>query len=152
VHEWALAEAVLESVRAEQQSRPGEQARQVVIQFGELQSIDPEVFAEGITHLQHDAGDMDLQFVFETEPATLKCNACGHGWAFSECEIDEATREAIHFLPEVAHSFLVCPSCGSADFRIDRGRGVTIRSIEFEAQDGDGNPPAAGDGPVGERP
>jgi hydrogenase nickel incorporation protein HypA/HybF len=134
VHEWALAEAVLESVRAEQEKRPGEEARKVVIQFGELQSIDPEVFAEGIKHMGNDAGDLDLQFVFETEAATLKCTACGNRWAFADCEIDEATREAIHFLPEVAHSFIVCPSCGSADFRIDRGRGVTIQSIEFASR------------------
>ena len=53
-----------------------------------------------------------------------------------DCTIDEDTKEAIHFLPEVAHSFISCPSCGSADFRVDRGRGLTISSIEFESLDG----------------
>lgn len=141
MHEWALAEAVLDSVRAEQAKRSGQRASRVVIQFGELQSIDPEVFAEGIVHLQSADDDLDLEFVFETEPATLKCTVCGHGWSFADCDIDEATREAVHFLPEVAHSFIVCPSCGSADFRVDQGRGVTIESIEFV--------PRAATGPAG---
>lgn len=144
MHEWALAEAVLESVRAEQTARSGQRAGKVVIQFGELQSIDPEVFTEGIRHLQSVDDDLNLEFVFETEPATLKCTVCGHGWSFADCDIEEATREAIHFLPEVAHSFIVCPSCGSADFRVDQGRGVTIESIEFTSADA----PA---GPEGER-
>lgn len=143
MHEWALAEAVLDSVRAEQTTRSGQRASKVVIQFGELQSIDPEVFAEGIAHLQSADDDLDLEFVFETEPATLKCIVCGHGWSFADCDIDEATREAVHFLPEVAHSFIVCPSCGSADFRVDQGRGVTIESIEFV--------PCAATGPAGRR-
>ena len=150
MHEWALAEAVLESVRAKQKARPGERAAKVVIQFGELQSIDPEVFAEGIRHLQSDADDLDLEFVFETEPATLKCTVCGHGWSFADCEIDEATREAIHFLPEVAHSFIVCPSCGSADFRVDQGRGVTIQSIDYVSR-GVGEPGAGPVDPEGDK-
>ena len=142
MHEWALAEAVLESVRTEQTTRSGQRATKVVIRFGELQSIDPEVFAEGIQHMQSVEDDLDLSFDFETEPATLKCTVCGHGWAFADCDIDEATREAIHFLPEVAHSFITCPSCGSADFHVDRGRGVTVESIEFRSSDG----PAGSDG------
>ena len=140
MHEWALAEAVLDSVRAEQTARPGQQAGKVVIQFGELQSIDPDVFTEGIWHLQSVDDDLNIEFVFQTEPATLKCTACGHGWLFADCDIDEATREAIHFLPEVAHSFIVCPSCGSADFRVDQGRGVTIESIEFTSADAPADP------------
>ena len=139
MHEWALAEAVLESVRAEQTARSGQRAAKVVIRFGELQSIDPEVFTEGIQQLQSAEADLDLEFVFETEPATLQCTVCGHGWSFADCDIDEATREAIHFLPEVAHSFIVCPSCGSADFRVDKGRGVTIESIQFVTQDAAGS-------------
>ena len=139
MHEWALAEAVLESVRAEQTARSGQRAAKVVIRFGELQSIDPEVFTEGIQQLQSADVDLDLDFVFETEPATLKCTVCEHGWSFADCDIDEATREAIHFLPEVAHSFIVCPSCGSADFRVDKGRGVTIESIQFVTQNSAGS-------------
>ena len=137
MHEWALAEAVLETVRAKQIELGGRKATKATISFGELQSIDPEVFAHGVRNLQGEADDLDLSFVFETEPATFKCTMCGHGWALADCDTDDDTREAIHFLPEVVHTFIACPSCASADFRVDRGRGVTIQSIEFsdEAHD-----------------
>lgn len=138
MHEWALAEAVLESVRAEQRSRSGQRASSVTIRFGELQSIDPDVFSEGVNQLARDDRELDVAFQFEGEPATFICAACGRGWSLDDCDLDEATREAIHFLPEVVHSFVACPDCGSADFRVDRGRGVTIESIEFEPADRDG--------------
>lgn len=156
MHEWALAEAVLEAVKVEQQARPDRARARVTIRFGELQGIDQEVFAEGLGHLaatQHDddasaqaaaavrggpAAEGSIasltsvpEFVFVEEPAQFICNACEHSWLLAECTLDEATREAIHFLPEVAHSFIACPKCGSADFRVAAGRGVTIDSIEF---------------------
>ena len=43
----------------------------------------------------------------------------------------EETREAIHFLPEAAHAFVRCPSCGSPDFAVSKGRGVSIKSIDI---------------------
>lgn len=59
----------------------------------------------------------------------------GHGWAFSDCDLDEATCEAIHFLPEVAHTFISCPNCGSPDFRVTAGRDVSVVSIGSPAPD-----------------
>ena len=135
MHEWALAEAVLDTVRAKQKEQGGLIPTKVTVSFGELQSIDPDVFAEGIRHLQDDADDLDLDFEFRTEPATFSCTACGHSWALADSDADEDTREAIHFLPEVVHTFIGCPSCSSADFRVERGRGVTIDSIEFAETD-----------------
>ena len=38
--------------------------------------------------------------------------------------------EAIHFIPELAHAFLECPSCQSPDFELLQGRGVSIGAIE----------------------
>jgi hydrogenase nickel incorporation protein HypA/HybF len=43
---------------------------------------------------------------------------------------DEA--EAIHFIPEVAFVHARCPKCGSPDFEILKGRGVSIASIKGE--------------------
>jgi hydrogenase nickel incorporation protein HypA/HybF len=46
---------------------------------------------------------------------------------------DAAEAEAVHFIPELAHAFLQCPSCGSPDFEMLAGRGVSIGSIEAES-------------------
>lgn len=129
MHEWALAEAVLDTVKKKtEDTTPG--GVRVTIRFGELQSIDTEVFQEGLRQLAAGDDGPNMDFVFLEEPARFSCSVCGHAWAFSECELDEATREAIHFLPEVAHTFVSCPDCGSADFRVTSGRGVAIESVE----------------------
>ena len=48
-------------------------------------------------------------------------------------DLDEQTREAIHFLPEAAHAFIRCPSCKSPDYRVQAGRGVSIASITLDS-------------------
>ena len=40
--------------------------------------------------------------------------------------------EAIHLLPETIHVYGRCPSCGSPDFEVVRGRGVSIGSVRGE--------------------
>jgi len=134
VHEWALAEAVLEAVRIEQ-TRSGRRSARTTIRFGELQGIDQDVFRSGLEQLREQDETLQFELIFQTEPAGFRCAVCEPEWALSECERDDAPREAVHFLPEVVHSFVACPSCGSADFRVVRGRGVTIEGIDF-----DGNP------------
>jgi hydrogenase nickel incorporation protein HypA/HybF len=44
--------------------------------------------------------------------------------------VSEDTAEAIHFVPEVAHTYIKCPSCGSPDFEIVEGRGVWLENIK----------------------
>lgn len=136
MHEWALAEAVLESIRAAQERR-GSPAVRATIRFGELQSIDQDIFSEGLNRLQDEETGLDVLLEFETEPARFACTACHAVWLLADCNLDEATMEAIHFLPEVAHSFLTCPGCGSADFRVEHGRGVSVHSVEFAGSAGD---------------
>jgi hydrogenase nickel incorporation protein HypA/HybF len=132
MHEWALAEAVLQSVQDQMKNRELSNVRSVRLLFGELQKIDPEVFLFGLRAL---CGDLSLDpevFHIETESASFLCNRCGREWQLREArDIDEDQREAIHFLPESAHSYLRCPRCGSPDFRVEKGRGVVIESIEY---------------------
>jgi hydrogenase nickel incorporation protein HypA/HybF len=44
--------------------------------------------------------------------------------------LDDEVSESIHFIPEVAHSYLKCPKCGSSDFEFMKGRGVWLASIK----------------------
>ena len=70
----------------------------------------------------------------EYEDPTFKCLACGFEWKINDLSklLDEEKIEAIHFIPELAHSFIVCPKCGSPDFEVTKGRGIYIRSIKIE--------------------
>jgi len=49
--------------------------------------------------------------------------------------MDEETSEAIHFVPEMAHVYIKCPSCDSPDFEVLEGRGVILASISGVKED-----------------
>jgi hydrogenase nickel incorporation protein HypA/HybF len=47
-------------------------------------------------------------------------------------KLSEDDSESIHFIPEIAFAHFRCPKCGSPDFEIVTGRGVSILSIKGE--------------------
>lgn len=138
MHEWALAEGViataLEAVEREGLSR----ITRLSVHVGELQRISLDVFEHAIRtvlpHAEPRLQGADIQI--SIEPARLECRACGADFAVAEAApadgLGEDQREAIHFVPELAHAFLRCPSCESPDFRVLRGRGVSIATLEAE--------------------
>lgn len=130
MHEWALAEAVLESVRGH---AAGRRVLKVVLRMGELQRIEREVFLSGLEALaagtEIDAG----LFEIEAERAQLSCLGCGGRWSLEELSpIDGNQAEAVHFVPEALHAYLRCPRCGGPDLHVESGRGVTIETIELQ--------------------
>ncbi len=130
MHEWALAEATVEAVRS---SARGRRVLGVRLVFGELQQVDRDIFAAAVADLAPAAGIAEAVFTVDGEPARFACRACGRPWALVEAPgLSENDREAVHFLPEAAYAYLRCPTCGSADFDVVAGRGVTIASIELE--------------------
>jgi hydrogenase nickel incorporation protein HypA/HybF len=130
MHEWALAEATVEAVRS---SAGGRRVLGVRLAFGELQQVDRDLFAAAVADLAPAAGIEAAVFTVDGEPARFACRACGRPWALAEAQgLSEDDREAVHLLPEAAHAYLRCPGCGSPDFDVVAGRGVTITSIELE--------------------
>jgi len=49
---------------------------------------------------------------------------------FKKKELNEDASEAIHFIPEIAHTYIKCPKCRSPDFEVLQGRGVWLESIK----------------------
>lgn len=137
MHEWALAESVVETVKKEIAGRNVQSVDSVVLALGTLQNVDAAVFREGLRNfLSPDIPLSEDSFIFREEEAEFLCRGCGAKWSYSREKTPEKDdRESIHFLPEAAHSFLSCPSCGSPDFEILKGRGVSISSIEMTEQD-----------------
>jgi hydrogenase nickel incorporation protein HypA/HybF len=130
MHEWALADAVLEATTAALAGRAPACLRSVTILLGELQAIEREVFDLALKTLLEEKPFRQAAFLVETEPASFQCRACAGTWDLAEVQsLDDESREAIHFLPEAAHAYMSCPSCGSPDFTLLRGRGVSIKEI-----------------------
>jgi hydrogenase nickel incorporation protein HypA/HybF len=70
-----------------------------------------------------------VKFHIRTVKAELKCRVCGHKWIFGKEKMNEEIAEAIHFVPEIAHTYVKCPKCGSPDFEILQGRGIWLESV-----------------------
>ena len=132
MHEWALADAVISTVERLYEENGRRRILSVQVLIGELQHIEMEVFSLGLQNLLSDRPFSSDVFHFETEIASFRCNACGNEWLLEQHpELGEEELEAIHFLPETAHVYMRCPACGSPDFALEKGRGVTIQSIDL---------------------
>jgi hydrogenase nickel incorporation protein HypA/HybF len=133
MHEWALAEAVVATVEKIRRENGGRPVLAVRLRFGELQNVAMEAFREGLAVGLAGLPYGPEVFRFLSEPATFRCRACGHLWPLAGvADIGEQEREAIHFLPESAHAYMRCPGCGSPDFDLAAGRGVTLEAVELE--------------------
>jgi hydrogenase nickel incorporation protein HypA/HybF len=132
MHEWALAEAVVESAVAEADRAGLRLLTAIRLQIGELQQIDREAFEFAIVVLAQERPEFgEVSISIETEAAEMRCRACGHTWLLDEslATLEFDAREAIHFLPEVVHAFVRCPRCNSPDFDVLRGRGIALTAV-----------------------
>jgi hydrogenase nickel incorporation protein HypA/HybF len=106
--------------------------------MGELQQIDREIFGFALNEIQQARGGAvaGAEVDMEDEEAVMKCRVCGQEWSFDKAlkKLSEGEKESIHFVPEIAHVYIACPSCGSPDFEFIKGRGVWLESIEGEAR------------------
>jgi len=129
MHEWALAEAVISTVSQIAEREGLKEVTEVFIGVGELQQIEPGILEFALSQCKP-LKLKNMKFHLKTVRAELRCRVCGHEWIFSKDKIDEETAEAIHFVPEVAHTYIKCPKCGSPDFEIMKGRGIWLESIK----------------------
>lgn len=138
MHEFALADAV---IRAALDAAKKERMCRIIrvdVRIGELQRIKRDVFEYALKQIRP-AGEPLLEsaeITLETEPVRFRCRPCGSAFGIDDTDgpSDEDQAEAIHFIPELAHSFIRCPRCHSPDFEVTQGRGVSIRSIEGDTE------------------
>ena len=129
MHEWALAEAVIATAKQIAEKEGLKQVTEVVVKIGELQQVERQIFRFALNQLKS-AEFQTAKFRLTTSKTTLKCKVCGNIWQFKKQALDKETVEAIHFVPEVAHTFIKCPKCHSPDFEIAAGRGVWLESVK----------------------
>ena len=129
-------DTAIEATVAALGARPPSCLRSVTVLLGELQAIDREIFQFALSTMMEDRSFGGVSFVLETEAARFQCRACARVWDLAAtASLSDETREAIHFLPEAGHAFIRCPACGSPDYKVDTGRGVSIKSIDIAATD-----------------
>ena len=129
MHEWALAEAVIKTAAEIAEKEGLKIVAEVIVRVGELQQVERPIFRFALSQLKPTIFKTAKFRVF-TAKTTLKCRVCGNTWTYDKKKVDKEAAEAIHFVPEVAHTFIKCPRCGSPDFEIAEGRGVWLESIK----------------------
>jgi hydrogenase nickel incorporation protein HypA/HybF len=135
MHEWALAESILTAAIEAAEKEKLKKITEIKIAIGELQQIEQDVFQFALDEIIKQQEKLkDVKIKIETEKSTLKCNNCNNTWKFSDMQkkLSDDESEAIHFLPEVTFVHTRCPKCGSPDFEITKGRGVSITQIKGE--------------------
>jgi len=130
VHELALADAVVKRALQAASQAGIDRISRLVVGIGTLQQIERETFEYLLREVlpESDPRLAGTEFVVQDEPAAFRCRGCGTG--FEAPPPPEEAGEAVHFVPELAHAYLRCPDCGSPDFEITAGRGVTLRTVE----------------------
>lgn len=131
MHEWALAEAVITSATETARQQKLAVVDEIVLNIGELQAIDSEMFASLVQQQLASAATelRNAKIRVVQGKAAFECHVCKKEFSEQEANVGEEEREAIHFVPEMAHVYMRCPACGSPDFSIVRGRGVFIEEI-----------------------
>ncbi len=129
MHEWALAEGIVKTAEKFAEDQGIVDVTEVKIMVGELQGIEHDIIDFALDQLRTPRMK-NAKFVIEAIPAKFKCRKCEQEWGLNREGMDEATGEAIHFVPEMAHVYLKCPGCGSPDFEVAEGRGVWLASIK----------------------
>ncbi|MBP7652532.1 hydrogenase nickel incorporation protein HypA [Candidatus Dependentiae bacterium] len=136
MHEWALAESIVETSVREIKKADFSTVKEIKIKVGELAQIDLDSVKFAISNIlpEYDIKLSESLFVFENSTAVLCCRVCGAEWNYAESmkKISDENIESIHFIPEMVHGFVRCISCGSPDFEVKSGRGLTIDYIEGE--------------------
>ena len=129
MHEWALAEAIVNTASEIAERERLKEITQIVVRVGELQQIEKDILEFCLSQVKTSKlKKTKIRIVIEK--AKLRCRVCGHNWTFSNSGLDESVSEAIHFVPEIAHTYIKCPGCSSPDFEIVEGRGITLQSVK----------------------
>lgn len=131
MHEWALAESVIKAAVGHSGAQKLKKLKEAGVVFGELQAIDSEIFRFALEELRAQfPAAKDCKFKIIKQPAAFRCKACSHEFPLKGLRKTKDEAEFIHFVPEMAHTFLKCPKCKSPDFEIAAGRGVSISYIK----------------------
>lgn len=134
MHEYALAEAVVDAALQAAERDGVSEITRMVVRLGELQNVEKEIFEFALKEVLP-ASEPRLaraEITIEAEPARFRCRPCGRAFGLDEAGEagSEQAAEAIHLVPELAHAFLRCPACHSPDFEVTEGRGLGISVLE----------------------
>lgn len=130
MHEWSLAQSVFYTALAYKEQKHLGGITEINVVVGELQQINRGIFESALNEMSAKEG-MTPKINVEIEKAIMKCKTCGDEWGLDDVpgEWKHEDAESMHLHPEVVHTLLKCPKCGSSDFEVTKGKETRIKSI-----------------------
>ncbi|MFO0839307.1 MAG: hydrogenase maturation nickel metallochaperone HypA [Phycisphaerae bacterium] len=117
MHEFSLANALLESIRRIADEHAGATVRRVCVRIGELGGVEPEFLRAAYEHLRIGTCCERAELEIENVPARWVCESCG-----ATAPIDGP---------------LQCPRC-HAPARLEGGDEVVLQRITLDFPDSEG--------------
>ncbi len=111
MHEYSVAQALIERVEKEARSRGAASVRSLSIRVGELSGVDASLLASAYTTIRGGTLCAAADLAIETAPVRWECADCGRTLT--------------------PGSPLRCPSCAAAP-RLVQGDELLLQSIELE--------------------
>jgi hydrogenase nickel incorporation protein HypA/HybF len=116
MHEMSLAVALLERVLSEADRGGLRSVRQVSVELGSLQAVEPDLLVEAFRAAALNSAAEGASLDLKLSGAEALCQACGQ-----------------RFQPN--YRDYVCPGCGQADVKILRGRDLFLLSLSGESSE-----------------
>lgn len=146
MHEWSLAQAIVESVTEIANRKNSKRVKALEVELGSLAMLDKDIIVEAIKTLSEGTKLEEAEIKVYEEETKFRCKKCEKIWSFSEVkeELEKKWEDlkikdeygtqdlSIHYFPELVFTMMNCPSCGSKDFEILGSREVTIKNVVIE--------------------
>ena len=113
MHEIAIANSILESVRAEMKRHPKSVARKITVRVGRLAAVDPDALRFSFEVLAQETELESLELEIEVCLPRCRCPDCN--FEFDVIEFDSR-----------------CPQCGGEKTRYVSGDQLELSSLELE--------------------
>ena len=113
MHELGIANAVLETVRAQAARHPGARLVRVGVRVGALAGVDPEALAFSFQALTAGTTWEKLALDIESCPRRHRCASCGHTFAVPDYRLS-------------------CPACGESRTECVGGQELEVAYLELE--------------------
>jgi len=113
MHEYAIAQALVEQVGEIARKNRARAVTRVVVQVGKLRGVVPEILRWGFEIAAADSVAAGAALEIEEVPIRIQCRACG-----IESALDDP--------------FYLCPSCGNPNIAQLAGAELILKSLEID--------------------
>ena len=125
MHEFSMAQGILNAVLETAEENDANKVTDIVIQIGKLAMLNPEQLTFMLNVLIEDTIAENANIVIEDVDVEIKCYNCDYEGIG---DVDDSD----HYLP-----MILCPKCESHRVNVLNGKDVTIKNISIEKEDDD---------------